>query len=83
MDKTIVLWTQNYGTIPRTMELYELRRKKSMVDYQKLRNFDLQWNILLLNSKRIEVSKQIYSFRSLIYFGKLLIQWNNFAIGAM
>ena len=40
--KTMVLWYygQNYGTILRTIEL-RFTKKKSMVDYQILRNFDL------------------------------------------
>ena len=38
--KTIVLWGKNYGTIPRTMEL-RFMKVKNMVDYEKLRNFDL------------------------------------------
>ena len=46
MDKTRVQWTklwyysEKYGTIPRTMEL-RFTWKKSMIDYQKLRNIDL------------------------------------------
>ena len=46
--KTMVLWKkiwyygQNYGTILRTIEL-RFTKKKSMVDYQILRNFDLLW----------------------------------------
>ena len=42
MEKTIVLWTkqwyytENYGT--------SINDLKKMVDYQKLRNFDLKWN---------------------------------------
>ena len=39
MDKTMV-FGQNYGTILRTMEL-PFTKKKNMVDYQKLRDFDL------------------------------------------
>ena len=44
--KTMALWTkiwyngQNYDTIPRTMEL-RFTKEKHMVDYPKLRNFDL------------------------------------------
>ena len=44
--KTMVLWKklwyygQNYGTILRTIEL-RFTKKKNMVDYQILRNFDL------------------------------------------
>ena len=38
MDKTMV-HGQNYGTILRTMELPFT--KKNMVDYQKLKDFDL------------------------------------------
>ena len=36
------LWyyEQNYGTIPRTRN-FDLRRKKNIVDYQKLKDFDL------------------------------------------
>ena len=46
MDKTMVLWIklwyygQNYGTLPRTMEL-RFTKEINMVDYQKLRHFDL------------------------------------------
>ena len=46
MDKTMVLWIklcnygQNYGTLPRTMEL-RFTKEINMVDYPKLRNFDL------------------------------------------
>ena len=44
--KTMVPWKklwyygQNYGTIRRTIEL-RFTKEKNMVDYQKLRNFDL------------------------------------------
>ena len=36
--KTMARWKKNYGTIPRTMELFTM---ENMVDNQKLRNFDL------------------------------------------
>ena len=45
MEKTMVLYGQNYGTIRRTMEL-RFTKEKNMVDYQKLRNFDLLWKKL-------------------------------------
>ena len=66
----MVLWTklwyygQNYGTIPRTMEL-RFTKEKNMLDYQ-------QQEILFLMEKSnvickiIEIFKQIYSFRTLI-----------------
>ena len=40
MDKTMVLWTKLWYYILRTMEL-RFTKKKVMVDYQKLRDFDL------------------------------------------
>ena len=40
IDKTMVLWKKHYGTIPITMEL-QCTKGKNMVDYLKLRNFDL------------------------------------------
>ena len=45
---------QNYGTIPRTMDL-RFTKEKNMVDYQKLRNFDLEWKKLWIYTKIIEV----------------------------
>ena len=42
MEKNMVLYGQNYGTILRIIEL-RFTKKKSMVDYQILRNFDLLW----------------------------------------
>ena len=45
MEKNMLLCTklryygQNYGTIPRTMEL-RFTKDKNIVDYQKLRHFD-------------------------------------------
>ena len=36
MDTKLWYYTENYGTL-------RITKKKSMVDYQKLRNFDLQW----------------------------------------
>ena len=56
----MVLWKklwyygQNYGTILSTMEL-RFTKKKNMVDYQKLRDFDLLWKKLLKYTKIIEV----------------------------
>ena len=38
--KKLWYYGQNYGTIPRTIEL-RFTKEKSMVDYQKLRNFDV------------------------------------------
>ena len=38
--KKLWYYEQNYGTIQRTMEL-RFAKKKNMVDYQKLRDFDL------------------------------------------
>ena len=39
MEKKLWYYGQNYGTILRTMEL-RLTKKKNMMDYQKLRDFD-------------------------------------------
>ena len=38
--KKLWYYEQNYGTILRTTEL-RFKRKKNIVDYQKLRDFDL------------------------------------------
>ena len=54
MEKTMILWTklwyytENYGT-----SIYE--EEKNMLDYQKIRNFELQWKRLLKCTKIIEV----------------------------
>ena len=36
MDKTMLLWKKNYGTIPKTIWNFDLRNKKT--DYKKIRN---------------------------------------------
>ena len=72
--KKLGYYGQNYDTILRTMEL-RFTNGKDMLDYQKLRNFDLQWKKLWLYAKIIEVFEQIYSFITLIYYGKTMILW--------
>ena len=42
-----------------------------MVDYQKLRNCDFLWKKLWKYTKIIAVFEQIYSFRTLIYYGTM------------
>ena len=48
-------YTENYGT-----SIYE---EKHMVDYQKLRNFDLQWKKTMEIYQKY-IFKQIFSFRT-------------------
>ena len=74
--KTMVRWKkllhygQNYGTIPRTMEL-RFTNEKNMVDYKKLRNLEKSYNgkTMKIYQKSFQ---QIYSFRTLKlwYYGK-------------
>ena len=61
MNKTMVLYTENYRT-----SIYE---EKKHGTYQKLRNFDLEWKKIWLYTKIIEIFEQIYSFRTMIYYG--------------
>ena len=51
-----------------------------MVDYQKLRNFDLEWKNYgyIPHFKIIVVFEQINSFRTLIYYGKLWYYGKNY-----
>ena len=66
--KTIVLWKKrwyygpNYGTILRNIEL-RFTKKKNMVDYQILRNFDLLWKKLWKCTKIIEVLNRLIALK--------------------
>ena len=73
--KNMVLWT-NYGTLPKTMELWFTKEKKhgSLPKTKKL------WFIIEKKTygnmpKIIEIFEQIYSCRTLIYYGKTMLIW--------
>ena len=52
---------ENYGTVEKTMEV-RLTKKKNMVDYQKLRNFDYNGKKLRKYTKIIEVLNRLIAF---------------------
>ena len=56
--KKLWYYGQNYGTILRAIEL-RFTKKKNMVDYQILRNFDSLWKKLWKYAKIIEVLNRI------------------------
>ena len=68
----MVLWTklwfftENYGT-----SIYD---GKNMVDYQNLRNFDYNGKTMVIYQNDW-VFKQIYGFKTLIYYEKTMVLW--------
>ena len=78
MGTTMVLWkelwyyTDNYGIIPKTVALQFTKQKTWLItkNYETLIYNEKQ---LFQNTKTIEVFEQIYSFRTLTYYGKTMV----------
>ena len=56
--------------------------EKAMIPYRKLWNFDLRsknktnnYETVIYNEKKNKQFEQIYSIRTLIYFGKTMVLW--------
>ena len=62
--KKLWYYTENYG-----ISIYV---GKNIVDYQKLRNFDIQWKNY--GNVQKQFLKKNYTLRTLIYYGKTMVQ---------
>ena len=70
---------QNYGSIPKTMEFRFSERKQKHDRLPKTKKNWISVEKYGTIPKQLTILKKIYSFRTLIYYGKTMVVWKNYS----